>query len=125
MWTRLDSRYLRNRGETPRQKSYMWLYRTGSYAKYPIVLYEYQLGWGSKFPLAFLSEFIGYLKTDGYVGYDALKDVTHVGCMAHLKRKFHKAVTALPNRQKARTAVAGEDYCEKFFQLECSFESLP
>ena len=104
--------------------SYMWLYRTGSYTEHPVVLYEYQPGRGSKYPLNFLSGFTGYLQTDGYVGYDALKEVTHIGCMAHLKRKFHDAVTALPNGKKAGSAVEGEAYCEKLFQLERTFENL-
>lgn len=115
---------LKEPGRKAQTKSYMWLYRTGSYAEHPIVLYEYQPGRGSKYPLDFLSGFTGYLQTDGYVGYEALKDVTHVGCMAHLKRKFHEAVTALPNGKKAGAAVEGEAYCEKLFQLERSFETL-
>ena len=115
---------LREPGRRAQTKSYMWLYRTGSYAEHPIVLFEYQPGRGSKYPLDFLNGFKGYLQTDGYAGYDALKDVTHVGCMAHLKRKFHDAVTALPNGKKAGSAVEGEAYCEKLFQLERTFKDL-
>ena len=115
---------LREPGRKAQTKSYMWLYRTGSFADHPIVLYEYQPGRGSKYPLNFLSGFTGYLQTDGYVGYDALKDVTHVGCMAHLKRKFHDAVTALPNGKKSGSAVEGEAYCSKLFQLEERFADL-
>jgi transposase len=116
---------LREPGRRAQAKSYMWLYRTGSYAEHSVVLYEYQPGRGSQYPLCFLSGFKGYLQTDGYVGYDALKDVTHVGCMAHLKRKFHDAVTALPNGKKSGSAVEGEAYCEKLFQLERSYANLP
>ena len=115
---------LREPGRKAQTKSYMWLYRTGSYAEHPVVLYEYQPGRGSKYPLNFLSGFTGYLQTDGYVGYDALKEVTHVGCMAHLKRKFHDAVTALPNGKKAGSAVEGEAYCTKLFHLEDTFAEL-
>ncbi|MBP5168533.1 MAG: IS66 family transposase [Oscillospiraceae bacterium] len=115
---------LQEPGRKAQTKSYMWLYRTGSYAEHPVVLYEYQPGRGSKYPLNFLSGFKGYLQTDGYVGYDALKDVKHVGCMAHLKRKFHDAVTALPSGKKSGSAVEGEAYCEKLFQLERTFASL-
>lgn len=111
-------------GKRAQTDSYMWLYRTGSFAEHPIVLYEYQPGRGSKYPMEFLRGFTGYLQTDGYGGYDALKDVIHVGCMAHLKRKFHDAVTALPNGKKAGTSVEGEAYCEMLFQLERSFEGL-
>ena len=44
--------------------------------------------------------------------------------MAHLKRKFHDAVTALPNGKKSGSAVEGEAYCEKLFQLERTFANL-
>ena len=101
---------LREPGRKAQTKSYMWLYRTGSYAEHPVVLYEYQPGRGSKYPLNFLSGFKGYLQTDGYVGYDALKD--------------HDAVTALPNGKKSGSAVEGEAYCEKLFQLERTFANL-
>ena len=111
-------------GRKAQTKSYIWLYRTGRYSDHPIILYEYRPGRGSKYPLNFLSGFKGYLQTDGYVGYDALQDVTHVGCMAHLRRKFHDAVTALPNGKKSGTAVEGEAYCEKLFQLERTFADL-
>ena len=115
---------LREPGRKAQTKSYMWLYRTGSYAENQIILYEYQPGRGSKYPLSFLTGFTGYLQTDGYVAYDALKEVTHVGCFAHLKRKFHDAVTALPNGKKSGSAVEGEAYCEKLFQLERKFADL-
>ncbi len=111
-------------GRRAQTKSYMWLYRSGRHAEHPVILYEYQPGRGSKYPLDFLRGFKGYLQTDGYAGYETLKDVTHVGCMAHLKRKFHEAVTALPNGKKAGSAVEGEAYCEKLFLLEREFETL-
>lgn len=44
--------------------------------------------------------------------------------MAHLRRKFHEAVTALPNGKKTGTAVEGEAYCERLFQLEQAFHDL-
>lgn len=115
---------LREPGRKAQTKSYMWLYRTGKYAEHPIILYEYQPGRSSIYPLNFLCGYKGYLQTDGYVGYDALTDVTHVGCMAHLKRKFHDAVTALPNGKKTGAAVEGEAYCAKLFKLEEAFEGL-
>ena len=44
--------------------------------------------------------------------------------MAHLRRKFHEAVTALPNGKKSGAAVEGEAYCERLFQLERAFAEL-
>ena len=55
-----------------------------------------------------------------------LKLVTsRLGCLSHLKRKFHDAVTALPNGKKSGAAVEGEAYCEKLFLLERAFANLP
>ena len=115
---------LREPGRKAQTKSYMWLYRTGKYAERPIVLYEYQPGRGSQYPMNFLRGFSGYLQTDGYAGYKVLTDVIHVGCMAHLKSKFHEAVLALPNGKKTGAAVEGEAYCTMLFQLEDTFKDL-
>lgn len=111
-------------GRKATTKSFVWLYRTGKYTKHPIVLYEYQPGRGSCYPVKFLQGFTGYLQTDGYAGYEPLNGVTHVICMAHLRRKFHEAVTTLPNGKKSGASVEGEAYCERLFQLERAFAEL-
>lgn len=105
-------------------KSYMWVYCSGKHSEHPIRLYEYQPGRSGKYPAEFLKGFSGYLQTDGYGGYDLVPDVIHVGCMAHLKRKFHEAVIALPAGKKTGAAVEGEAYCDALFKLEESFENL-
>lgn len=115
---------LKEPGRRAQTKSYMWLYRTGKYADHPIILFEYQPGRGSCYPKEFLKGFDGYLQTDGYSGYNTVTEAVHVGCMAHLKRKFHEAVTALPNGKKTGAAVEGEAYCLKLFELEDAFKEL-
>lgn len=83
-------------------KSYMWLYRTGSDAEHPIVLYNYQSGRGKEHPQKFLEGYKGYLQTDGYsVYHDLNQDITDVGCWAHLRRKFDEARVALPKGKSA------------------------
>jgi transposase len=81
-----------NRSDTT--KSYMWLARGGPPDK-PVLIYEYQKTRSSQYPKAFLEGFSGFLQTDGYQSYDsALKEnteITHVGCLAHVRRKFHEA----------------------------------
>ena len=54
---------LHEEGRDAKAKSYMWLYRTGSDAEHPIVLYEYAPGRGREYPKAFLKGFHGYLQT--------------------------------------------------------------
>jgi transposase len=71
---------------------FMWVYHA------PIpksVYFDYRKGRGSEGPLEMLNEFEGYLQTDGYSVYPqfALKEnVSHVGCWAHARRYFEKAL---------------------------------
>ena len=107
-------------GKKPQSESYMWLYRTGGDTDKPIVLYEYQPGRGAKHPQEFLTGFKGYLHTDGYAGYHNLrKEITVVGCWAHLRRKFDEAVKSLPKgKAKGSSASQGLTYCNLLFEIE-------
>jgi len=115
---------LHESGREASSTSYMWLYRTGR-ASPPIVLYDYQTTRASKHPINFLSGFKGYLHVDGYPGYNALPNITLVGCWAHARRKFSESLTALP---KGSTAVVdaqtGLDYCNKLFSIERELHGL-
>jgi len=98
-------------------KSYMWVYLTGGSEK-PILLYEYAPGRGSVYPSKFLEEFKGYLQTDAYGGYNALRareDITVLGCMAHVRRKFVEIVKRTNKTGKAQVAV---NYIAKLYGIE-------
>jgi transposase len=78
---------LREPGKSAQSKSYMWLYRTGGDAEYPIVLYEYRRDRKAENPKRFLEGFSGYLHADGYQGYYILPNtITVVGCWGHYPR---------------------------------------
>ena len=111
---------LHERDKKPQTDSYMWLYRTSGDTDKPIVLYEYQPGRGAKHPKEFLAGYKGYLHTDGYAGYHDLgKNITVVGCMAHLRRKFDEAVKSLPKgKAKGSSASQGLAYCNLLFEIE-------
>ena len=111
-------------GKTPQSKSSMWLYRTSGDAEHPIVLYQYQPGKNSDYPKAFLKGFHGYLQTDGASYYNSVEGVTHVGCWAHLRRKFEDARNVMPKGKRSPTAEQGVAYCTKLFELEKSFKKL-
>ena len=111
-------------GKSPQSKSYMWLYRTSGDAKHPIILYEYQPGRGQEYPEAFLKDFHGYLQTDGYSGYNAVKGAIHMGCWAHARRKFDEALKAVPKGKRSPTAEQGVAYCSQLFKLEEAFRDL-
>ena len=75
----------------------MWAYRSGEDSEQPIVLFDYQPGRGQEHPQTFLGDYRGILMSDGYSAWRTLKGATHVGCMAHARRRF---VDALKARKK-------------------------
>ena len=115
---------LHEAGRSAQSKSYVWLYLTGAAEEKQIVLYEYQEGRSGSYPTAFLKDFHGYLQTDGYSGYNDVKDVIRVGCWAHLRRKFDEAVKAQPKGTKTGSAVEGLAYCTKLFTIERELQDL-
>jgi transposase len=77
----------------PGKKSYMWVVR-GYYEGKPIHRFAYHANRSGTFADTLLSGFSGYLQTDGYSGYDHLdaqQNIMHVGCFAHIRRKFVEA----------------------------------
>lgn len=118
---------LHEEGKSAQSQSYMWLYRTGSDAHMPIVLYDYQPDRSAKRPAAFLNGFKGYLHTDGYAAYHKLPDeIVIVGCWAHARRKFDEALRAIaPQNQLGTGAMHGKYLCDKLFYIERCIADLP
>ncbi|MGX5851822.1 IS66 family transposase [Mesorhizobium sp. PL10] len=77
--------------------SYMWAYRSSEDSDEPIVLLDYQPGRGQIHPQTFLGDYRGILMSDGYTAWRTLEGATHLGCMAHSRRRF---VDALKARKK-------------------------
>jgi len=88
----------------------MWAYRSGQDCAQPVVLFDYQPGRGQEHPQAFLAGYCGLLMSDGYDAWRTLTGATHLGCMAHARRKFTDAL-------KARTTPGGPPLqALKFFE---------
>ena len=107
-----------------KSKKYMWLYKTGQLEN-QVILYDYQKTRSSSCPEKFLKGFEGYLQTDGYVGYNKLvkenKNITHINCMAHIRRKFYEAIAPLLKDKEAlkdSKDIIGFNYCEQIYKLE-------
>jgi len=117
---------LHEQGKKPQSKSFMWLYRTGSDASHPIVLYEYQPDRKAQRPKDYLDGFKGYLHTDGYPGYHRLQhEIKVVGCWAHARRKFDEALKGLPEKARVGSlALHAKQYCDQLFALERNFADL-
>lgn len=78
------------KGKTHR--GYFWAYHS---PQKKLVLFDYQQGRGRDGPDEMLKNFKGFLQTDGYPVYDAYENregITLVGCMAHARRYFEKAL---------------------------------
>ena len=111
---------LNEAGKTAQSKSYLWLQRGGP-PDQPVVLYDYDPGRGAGVPKRLLAGFTGYLQTDGYDGYNAVVAVnglTHVGCMAHARRKFSEAVKAQGKNKKRGKAHRGLALIQKLYRVE-------
>lgn len=73
-------------------QGYMWLFRNPENS---LVLFVYNKGRSREAPEKVLENFIGILQTDGYKVYQSLNtkgDITLLGCMAHARRYFEKAL---------------------------------
>jgi len=81
----------RKKGTTHR--GYYWVYNS---PPEDIVFFDYQEGRGREGPRKLLTDFKGYLQTDGYIVYDWFglqKDITLVGCWAHARRAVEKSLS--------------------------------
>jgi len=70
----------------------MWLFRNPANG---LVLFVYNKGRSRAAPEEVLESFTGTLQTDGYKVYQVLNtkgDITLLGCMAHARRYFEKAL---------------------------------
>ena len=85
---------LKEDGRDAQAKSFMWAYRSGQHSEQPIVVFDYQPGRGQEHPQAFLGDYRGLLMSDGYQAWRTLDGATHLGCMAHARRKFTDALKA-------------------------------
>jgi transposase len=64
---------------------------------HPVIVYDYTATRERVGPEEFLKQYRGYLQADAYGGYDALfkdpaRGLVEVGCWAHARRYFHKAL---------------------------------
>lgn len=91
-------------------KGFHWVYYNPQ-AK--MVLFVYRKTRGREGPNEILKNFNGFLQTDGYKGYDELKnkpDITHLACMAHARRYFEQSLSNDKARSEHALALIRELY---------------
>ena len=88
----------------PKRTAYAWLY-LGDAAN-PYTLFDVTAGRGEEYPTAFLKGYSGFVHADGYAGYNTIhgSGAKHLGCWAHVRRKFVDAQANNP--AKASEALA-------------------
>lgn len=107
------------------QKSYIWVYKGNKYNN-NIVLYEYTTTRTQENPKKFLRGYKGYIQSDGYAGYNKVKNVIQITCLAHIRRKFKDAYDLLPEKEAKDTLTyKGLEYCQKLYKIEAKIKELP
>ncbi|QUI22055.1 IS66 family transposase [Vallitalea pronyensis] len=103
----------------------MWVYATG-HTDEGICLYDYRTTRAGKHAKNFLHGFNGYLHTDGYAGYNVVPNIKLVGCLAHVRRKYSQALTAIKDVESTSHTKAKEglQYCNQLFALEKKWKAL-
>ena len=117
---------LKEPGRTAQSKSYLWLQRGGPPAQ-PVILFDYDPSRSQAVPKRLLAGFKGYLQTDGYDGYNAvvaMNGLTHVGCMAHARRKFSEAVKTQGKKKRNGKAQRGLSLIQKLYRVEKQARTL-
>ena len=100
---------------------YHWFYYS---PETKLVVIDYQKSRAAQGPHDFLEGYKGVLQTDGYAGYEQFahqKNITLLGCMAHARRYFEKALDNDQERaEHALTAI------QKLYTIEraCKQDSL-
>ncbi|HEY4367754.1 MAG TPA: IS66 family transposase [Steroidobacteraceae bacterium] len=74
-----------------------------------LILFDYDASRGAQVAERLLDGASGYVHSDGYAVYDGVAvrlDLTHLGCMAHARRRFFEAIQALPKPEQQRETAA-------------------
>jgi transposase len=99
-------------------------------AAHPVILYDYTATRERAGPEEFLKGYRGYLQADAYGGYDAFfkdpaRGLIEVGCWAHARRYFHKALESDQARMGPALLLIAQLYrVEKQARLLGSAERL-
>jgi transposase len=106
------------------RRAYVWTYARSHHDPTPGVVYDFCLGRGAQYPVAFLAgderighrRWAGTLLTDRYNAYDTVLDErVHpdrrpAACVAHARRKFDELA-------KAGTSALGEEAIQRFGRI--------
>jgi transposase len=130
LWEQINQSHYLQVDETPvkvldeDKKGYMWCYHNPDSSN-RFVLFDYHLSRGSQVPTARLQNFQGVLQTDGYSGYNTLRNrdgVINMGCFAHCRRKFNDALQVAGATTQGLAAKAIQ-FIGKLYRIETAIKT--
>ena len=114
---------LKEKGKPASSESRMWVYSSAKRADIQLRCFEYRESRSGKWAKTFLEGFSGVLITDGYSGYNKVREAERAGCWAHMRRKWLEAMPEGADVKSCK-AVQGYEFCNRLFELERQFEEL-
>lgn len=109
--------------DSNKSNAYMWVFMTNPPEKQAVV-FEYNPSRSGEIAAKFLAGFSGYLQTDGFSGYNALKtaiNIIGIGCFAHARRKFFEITKITKNTGSAHIALK---YINSLYTIENKIKEL-
>ena len=120
---------LREPGREAKQKSRMWLFRSGPH-DVPNCIFEYHPTRSGQVARDFLGGWEGYLTTDGYDPYFnlGLEGVTNTACLVHVRRKFAEIVKVAGGDAAAEgagsVALEARRRIDAMFHVDSRFDGM-
>ena len=112
---------LKEPGRSAQSKSYMWIFRGGN-PDAPSLYFHYAEGRNAAVAKEFLEGYNGVVQTDGYSSYyflEGMKEIVHIGCFAHARRKFVEAQKAKGKNSKITGAAdIAVGYINDLYRIE-------
>ena len=103
------------------RKGYAWQFFDATPDSHGLYFYYHKGSRAGTIPRAQLKDYRGAIQTDGYRVYDYFeqqKDVTLLGCMAHVRRKFTDAQGSHP-----KLAAQATEYIQLLYELEANLKA--
>ncbi len=110
---------LKEPGKSAQSQSYMWVQRGGPPDK-PGIVFNYEPSRSTQTANDLLEGFQGALMTDGYASYRTVaqtKQLTHLCCWAHARRKFKDAKKVQPKGKTGKADMA-INFIAKLYAVE-------
>lgn len=102
-YVRADETPQRVLAEGKTRRAYVWTFRTDK-----LIAYVHSHGRSGETAVNVLGDTKGYLQVDGFTGYNSVTQPnrrTRVGCWAHVRRRFHEALSTAPEAQVALDSI--------------------